>query len=184
MCLHIQEAQNESHTTVVAGTQKAATGVLAQRKLKLLSRNIATKESILEEQKQGQKENCFRKFRPEIKNQLIPANTPLDGFSGEIIWHLGQILLLVRIGDEEHSTSAQINFMVVRSPSLYKRIIGRSGVKKIRSIPSTAHRIIKFPVAGRIVTLQSSRIIPLECSMVSEPKVLRPSINQVKEEKI
>nr|GEY12214.1 reverse transcriptase domain-containing protein [Tanacetum cinerariifolium] len=46
---------------------------------------------------------------------------------GEIIWPLGQISLLVRIGDEEHSTSAQINLMVVRSPSFYNGIIGRPG---------------------------------------------------------
>nr|GEZ28489.1 reverse transcriptase domain-containing protein [Tanacetum cinerariifolium] len=44
--------------------------------------------------------------------------------------------------------------------------------------------MIKFPVAGGIVTLRSSRIIPLECSMVSEPGVPRPVINQVTEEKI
>nr|GFA17982.1 reverse transcriptase domain-containing protein [Tanacetum cinerariifolium] len=49
-------------------------------------------------------EHCFSKFHPEIKNQLIPANTPLVKFSGEIIWPLGQISLLVKIGDEEHST--------------------------------------------------------------------------------
>ncbi|GJQ89264.1 reverse transcriptase domain-containing protein [Tanacetum coccineum] len=35
-------------------------------------------------------------------------------FSGETIWPLGQISLLVKIGDEEHSTSAWMNFMVVR----------------------------------------------------------------------
>nr|GEV00567.1 reverse transcriptase domain-containing protein [Tanacetum cinerariifolium] len=126
-------------------------------------------------------EHCFSKFRLEIKNQLFPANTPLVGFSGEIIWPLGQISLLVKIGDEEHSTSTQMNFMAVRSPSPYNEIIERSGVRKIQAIPSTAHARSKFPVADGIVTLQSSRIIPLECSMVSEPDVSRPSINQVKE---
>nr|GEX61237.1 reverse transcriptase domain-containing protein [Tanacetum cinerariifolium] len=55
MCLYIQEAQNEIHTTVVAGTQKAATKVLALKKQKLLPRNIVTKESIREERKQCQK---------------------------------------------------------------------------------------------------------------------------------
>nr|GEY11416.1 reverse transcriptase domain-containing protein [Tanacetum cinerariifolium] len=99
-------------------------------------------------------EHCFSTFRPEIKNQLIPANTPLVGFSGEIIWPLGQISLLVRIGDEEHSTSAWMNLMVVRSPSPYNGIIGRPGQDHFA-----------------------------KCSMVSEPGVLRPSINQVKEEK-
>nr|GEV26639.1 reverse transcriptase domain-containing protein [Tanacetum cinerariifolium] len=75
-------------------------------------------------------EHCFSRFRPKIKNQLIPANTPLVGFSGEIIWPLGQISLLVRIGDEEHLTSAWMNFMVVRSPSSYNGIIGRPGRKE------------------------------------------------------
>nr|GEV71382.1 hypothetical protein [Tanacetum cinerariifolium] len=60
----------------------------------------------------------------------------------------------------------------------------KAGVRKIRAISSTAHGMIKFPVASEIVTLQSSKIIPLECSMVSEPEVSWPSINQVKEEKI
>nr|GEW33353.1 reverse transcriptase domain-containing protein [Tanacetum cinerariifolium] len=129
-------------------------------------------------------EYCFSKFRSEIKNQLIPTNTPLVGFSGELIWPLGQISFLVKIGDEEHSTSAWMNFMVVRSPYPYNGIIGRPGVRKFRAIPSTAHGMIKFPVAGGIVTLRSSRIIPLECSIVSEPGVPRSVINQVTEEKI
>nr|GEV95550.1 ethylene receptor 2-like [Tanacetum cinerariifolium] len=71
--------------------------------------------------------HCFSKFLSEIKNQLTPANTPLIGFSRKIIWSLGQILLLVRVGDEEHSTSAWINFMEVRSPSPYNGIIERPG---------------------------------------------------------
>nr|GEW44057.1 hypothetical protein [Tanacetum cinerariifolium] len=104
--------------------------------------------------------------------------------SGAIIWHLGQISLLVKIGDEEHSTSTWMNFMVIRSPSPYNGIIGRPGVRNIRAIPSVVHGMLKFPVAGGIVTLQSSRIIQLECSMISEPGVPRSVINQVTEEKI
>nr|GEY44022.1 reverse transcriptase domain-containing protein [Tanacetum cinerariifolium] len=129
-------------------------------------------------------EHCFSKFRLEIKTQLIPANTPLVGFNREIIWPLGQISLLVKIGDKEHSTTAWMNFMVVRSPSPYNGIIGRPGVRKIRAIPSTIHGMIKFPMAGEIVTLQSSSIIPLECSMVLEPGVPRSAVNLVREEKI
>ncbi|GKE44143.1 hypothetical protein Tco_1471427 [Tanacetum coccineum] len=74
---------------------------------------------------------------------MVPAATPLVGFSGEIIWPLGQISLLVKIG-----------------------------VRKIRAIPSTAHGMLKFPVVGRIITLRSSKIVLLECSMVSEPGML------------
>ncbi|GKE06245.1 reverse transcriptase domain-containing protein [Tanacetum coccineum] len=115
---------------------------------------------------------------------MIPATTPLVGFSGEIIWPLGKISLLVKIGDEEHSTSAWMNFMVVRSPSPYNGIIGRPGVRRIRAVPCIAHGMLKFPVAGGTVTLRSIRIIPLECIMVSGPGVSQPVINQVIKETI
>ncbi|GKB55166.1 reverse transcriptase domain-containing protein [Tanacetum coccineum] len=87
-------------------------------------------------------EHCFSRLRPEIKNQLMSATTPLIGFSGEVIWPIGQIQLLVKIGDEEHSASAWMNFVVVRSPSPYNGIIGRPGVKKLQAVLSTAHRML------------------------------------------
>ncbi|GJT95374.1 hypothetical protein Tco_1090892 [Tanacetum coccineum] len=68
--------------------------------------------------------HCFSRFCKEIKNQMVPATTPLIEFSGEIIWPQGKITLLVKIGDDEHSTSAWMNFMIVRSPSPYNGIIG------------------------------------------------------------
>ncbi|GKC18250.1 hypothetical protein Tco_1020400 [Tanacetum coccineum] len=129
-------------------------------------------------------EHCFNRFRPEVRRQMVPATTPLVEFSGDIIWPLGQISLLVKIGDEEHSTSAWMNFMVVRSPYSYNGIIGRPGVRRIQAIPSTTHIMLKFPVTGGTVTLQSSRIILLECTMVSGPGVPQPVINQVTKEKI
>nr|GEY43248.1 reverse transcriptase domain-containing protein [Tanacetum cinerariifolium] len=95
------------------------------------------------------------KFRPEIKNQLIPASTPLVGFSGEIIWPLGQISLLVRIGDEEHSTSAWMNFMVVRSPSPYNGIIGRPGV--INNTPINNCEVEGVTTRGRKTTTQDTQ---------------------------
>nr|GEX15965.1 reverse transcriptase domain-containing protein [Tanacetum cinerariifolium] len=58
-------------------------------------------------------EHCFNRFRPEMKSQMVPVATPLVGFSGEIIWPLGQLSLLMKIGDEENSISSWMNFMVV-----------------------------------------------------------------------
>ncbi|GJU43153.1 hypothetical protein Tco_1200419 [Tanacetum coccineum] len=102
---------------------------------------------------------------------MVPATAPLIDFSGEIIWPIGQISLSVKIGDMEHSTSTRMNFVVVRSPSSYNGIIGRPGVRKIQAGPSTAHGMLKFPILGGILTLRSSKLIPLECTMVSGPKV-------------
>ncbi|GJV83751.1 reverse transcriptase domain-containing protein [Tanacetum coccineum] len=129
-------------------------------------------------------EHCFVKLRKEIRDQMVPATTHLIGFSGETIWPLGQIALLVKIGDEVHSTSAWMNFMVIRSPSQHNAIIGRPGIRKIRAVPSTAHGMLKFPVEGGTVTLQSSRVIPMECAMISGPSTQPPAANQVLEEKI
>nr|GEU48472.1 reverse transcriptase domain-containing protein [Tanacetum cinerariifolium] len=75
-------------------------------------------------------EHCFNRIHPEIKNQMVSATTPLIGFGGEIIWPIGKIQLLVRIGDEEHFALAWMNFVVIRSPSPYNRIIGRPRASK------------------------------------------------------
>ncbi|GJW61617.1 reverse transcriptase domain-containing protein [Tanacetum coccineum] len=58
------------------------------------------------------------------------------------------------------------------------------GVRRIKAIPSTSHRMLKFPVTGETVTLRSSRIIPLECTMISRPRTQQPVVDQVTEEKI
>ncbi|GKA78309.1 hypothetical protein Tco_0784846, partial [Tanacetum coccineum] len=55
-------------------------------------------------------EYCFNRLRPEVKNQMVSATAPLIGFSGKIIWPLGQISLQIKIGDEEHSTLYWMNF--------------------------------------------------------------------------
>nr|GEV45686.1 reverse transcriptase domain-containing protein [Tanacetum cinerariifolium] len=86
-------------------------------------------------------EHCFNRLRPEIKSQMVPTTTSLTGFSGETIWPLGQLRLLVIIGDTNHSTRAWMNFMIVRSLSPYN-------------------------VEGGIVTIRSTVLIPTECTSV------------------
>nr|GEV35811.1 reverse transcriptase domain-containing protein [Tanacetum cinerariifolium] len=92
-------------------------------------------------------EHCFHRLRPEIKSQMVPATMSLTGFSGETIWLLGQLRLLVTIGDAEHYTRAWMNFMIVRSPSPYNGIIERPGIREIQAVPSKAHRMLKFQMA-------------------------------------
>ncbi|GJS84412.1 reverse transcriptase domain-containing protein [Tanacetum coccineum] len=94
---------------------------------------------------------------------MVPTTTSLTGFSGETIWPLGQLRLLVTIGDAYHSTRAWMNFMIVRSLSPYNGIIGRPRIREIQAVTSTAHRMLKFPVDGGIVTNRSTILIPAEC---------------------
>ncbi|GJW44181.1 reverse transcriptase domain-containing protein [Tanacetum coccineum] len=111
-------------------------------------------------------EHCFNQLRPEIKNQMVTATTSLTGFSGETIWPPGQLRLLVTIGDADHSTRAWMNFMIVRSLSPYNGIIGRHGIREIQVVPSTVHRMLKFPADGGIVTIRSTILILAECATV------------------
>ncbi|GJS35104.1 hypothetical protein Tco_0760332 [Tanacetum coccineum] len=115
---------------------------------------------------------------------MVSATVPLVGFSREIIWPMGQISLLVKIGDKEHFTFIWINFMVVRSPLPYNGIIGRPGVRRIQAIPSTARGMLKFLVLGGILTLRSNMIVPLECTMVSGPEAQPSDVLQAAEERI
>nr|GEU41218.1 reverse transcriptase domain-containing protein [Tanacetum cinerariifolium] len=82
-------------------------------------------------------EHCFNRLWPEIKSQMVPATTSLTGFSGETIRPLGQLRLLVIIGDSNHSTREWMNFMMERSLSPYNGIIGRPGIRAIQAVPST-----------------------------------------------
>ncbi|GJR73268.1 reverse transcriptase domain-containing protein [Tanacetum coccineum] len=115
---------------------------------------------------------------------MVPATTSLVGFSGEIKCPLGQITLLVKVGDDEHSTSAWMDFMVVRSTSPFNGIIGRPVLRKMKAVPSTTHEMIKFPVMGGTLTLRSSKIIPIECAMISGPEDQTPLVSKVKKERI
>nr|GFC59273.1 reverse transcriptase domain-containing protein [Tanacetum cinerariifolium] len=111
-------------------------------------------------------EHCFNRLRPEIKSQMIPTTTSLTGFSGEITWPLGQLRLLVTIGDITHSIKAWMNFMIVKSLSPYNGIIGRPRLKAIQAVPSTVHGMLKSPTKEEIVTIRSSLLIPAECTSI------------------
>nr|GEX80451.1 reverse transcriptase domain-containing protein [Tanacetum cinerariifolium] len=103
--------------------------------------------------------------------QMVPATTSLTGFSGETKWPLGQLKLLVTIGDATHSTKAWMNFIVVKSMSPYNGIIGRPSLKAIQAVSSTVHGMLKFPVEWGIATIRSTMLIPNECASVTTSSV-------------
>nr|GEV50888.1 reverse transcriptase domain-containing protein [Tanacetum cinerariifolium] len=79
-------------------------------------------------------------------------------------------LAILMIGDEEHSTSAWMNFVVVSSPSPHNVIIGRPRVRKLQVVPSTARGMLKLPVERGVITLKSSKMVMLKCAMLSGPE--------------
>nr|GEV59558.1 reverse transcriptase domain-containing protein [Tanacetum cinerariifolium] len=112
-------------------------------------------------------EHCINRIRLKIKSQMVLTTTSLTDFSGETKWPLGQLRLLVTIGDAEHYTRVWMNFMIVRSPSAYNGIIRRHEIREIQAVPSTAHGILKFLVMGGIVTIRSIILTPTECTTIA-----------------
>nr|GEU40700.1 reverse transcriptase domain-containing protein [Tanacetum cinerariifolium] len=47
-----------------------------------------------------------------------------------------------------------------------KKQIEEPGIKEIQAVPSIAHRMLKFPADGGIVTIRSTILIPAECTTV------------------
>nr|GEY24439.1 reverse transcriptase domain-containing protein [Tanacetum cinerariifolium] len=76
-----------------------------------------------------------------------------------------------------------MNFVVVRSPSSYNGIIKRLGVRKLQAVLSTAHGMLKLPEEGGVITLKSSRLVTLECALVSGPEKTLPTTEPILEER-
>nr|GEW23082.1 reverse transcriptase domain-containing protein [Tanacetum cinerariifolium] len=127
-------------------------------------------------------EHRFNRLWLEIKNQMVPVTTSLTGFSGESIWPLGQLRLLVTIGDAEHCIKAWMHFMIVRSPSPYNGIIRMPGIREIQAVPSTAHGMLKFLVNGEIITIRSTILTATECTTIATtPKETAKRLKHVTE---
>ncbi|GJV82093.1 reverse transcriptase domain-containing protein [Tanacetum coccineum] len=77
-----------------------------------------------------------------------------------------------------------MNFVVVRSPSSYNEIIRRQGVRKLQVVSSTAHGMLKIPVEGGVITLKSSKLVPLECALVSGPEETPQAPKPMVEERV
>nr|GEZ16395.1 hypothetical protein [Tanacetum cinerariifolium] len=96
-------------------------------------------------------EHCFEQLPAEEKKAIRPPTTLLVGFSGHVSWPLGLVTLPITLYDYRSHTSKTImvEFMIVRSPSPYNIILGRSRLRQLGAVASTLHALIKFqPQAG------------------------------------
>ncbi|GJU10560.1 reverse transcriptase domain-containing protein [Tanacetum coccineum] len=108
---------------------------------------------IIREMKQNSvKEQPKKKGETSEKEKpqaILMIQSRKKAISGEIKWPLGQITLLVKVRDDEHSTSAWMDFQVVRSTSPFNEIIGNRGLRKMKAIPINNARNDKVPGYGR-----------------------------------
>ncbi|GJT27600.1 hypothetical protein Tco_0907875 [Tanacetum coccineum] len=107
-----------------------------------------------------------------IKARLKETQTDLVGCAREATKPLGKIELEVCFGSEGLCRRTTMKFTVIRSPSPYNVILGRTDLKALRVIPSTIHSMIKFPTLRGISTLVTRSIIISKCQRLEKKQVI------------
>ena len=66
---------------------------------------------------------AFQQIRVN-KKHFLPSDTPLVGFGGTKVFHIGTITLPVTIGTYPQQLTKEVNFLVIDFSSTYNAIIG------------------------------------------------------------
>ncbi|GKD28609.1 hypothetical protein Tco_1239387 [Tanacetum coccineum] len=107
----------------------------------------------------------------EIRARLKETHADLVGFAGKITKPLVKIELEVCFGGEGLCRRTTMKFTVIRAPSPYNVILGRTGLRALRAIPSTIHSMMEFPTRG-IATLVTRLVIISECMRLEKKQVV------------
>ncbi|GJU05654.1 hypothetical protein Tco_1122084 [Tanacetum coccineum] len=129
-------------------------------------------------------EHCFNMLHPATRARLVETQTTVSGFSGEQVKPLGKIELDMCFGGSGLCRRAIMKFTIIPEPSPYNIILGRPGIKQLRSISSTIHDMMKFPTPWGIATLVSQVPIVFECRRVGKKQALEPPAEIELQEKV
>ena len=97
------------------------------------------------------------------RDQLHPVNSPLVGFGGIRVQHVGIVTLSVVVGAYPQQVTRDLNFLVVDCSSSYNAIIGRPTLNSWKAVTSTYHLSIKFPIEHGVGQVQGDQLAAREC---------------------
>ncbi|GJY60289.1 hypothetical protein Tco_0460946 [Tanacetum coccineum] len=89
-------------------------------------------------------EHCFLKLIKEIREKMRDIYTTLSRFSGEQVNPLGEISLLITVGEALYHKSEQITFLIVCSDSPNNMLFGRTAIAGLGMIPSMMHSAVLY----------------------------------------
>ncbi|KAL0434407.1 UNVERIFIED_CONTAM: hypothetical protein Slati_2775000 [Sesamum latifolium] len=95
--------------------------------------------------------------------QLRKVNTPLTGFSGEMIEQLEEVILSLSFCSLSKRSTKMIKFLVVKAPSAYNIILERPSLNLFRAIASTLHMKLKFPTSVGVGEAVGDELMAREC---------------------
>ncbi|GJY24758.1 reverse transcriptase domain-containing protein [Tanacetum coccineum] len=117
-------------------------------------------------------EHCFRSLSYRTRSRLRESRIPLVGFSEEVSYPMGVIDLEVTMGECGKTRTVIMEFAVVKSPSPYNALLGRTGMRSLGAVASTIHSMMKFPTSNGIATISTTRETLRECRQIEEAQDL------------
>ncbi|GJV41994.1 reverse transcriptase domain-containing protein [Tanacetum coccineum] len=108
------------------------------------------------------------KPQSDNKAMLKETQTDLVGFAGEATKPLGKFKLEVCFRSKGLCRRTTMKFTIIRAPSPFNIILGRTSLRTLRAIPSTIHSMMKFPTLKGIATLVTRSVIISECRQLEK----------------
>ena len=96
-------------------------------------------------------------------DQLCSVCSPLVGFGGMKVQHVGTIMLPIMVGSYPQQIIKEVNFLVVDCSSSYNAIIGRPTLNSWKAVTSTYHLFVKFPTKYGVGQVQGDQLATREC---------------------
>nr|GFA81735.1 reverse transcriptase domain-containing protein [Tanacetum cinerariifolium] len=93
-------------------------------------------------------------------------------------------ILFPPLNEEERTKGPMIIEAEIGGHCIHRIIIGRPRVRKLQVVLSTAHEMLKLQIEGGVITLKSSRLVSLECALVSGPGETLPATKPNLEERV
>ena len=97
------------------------------------------------------------------KKSIWPFILPLVSFTGDRIVPRGIVTLTVITGTYPAQVNKETNFLIVNCLSTYNIILGRPALNKLRTVTSTYHLKVKFPIAHRVGEIRGDQVLAKEC---------------------
>ncbi|CAL5384076.1 unnamed protein product [Camellia sinensis] len=124
---------------------------------------------------------CYETFKQlKLKDKdLAPATSPLIGFNSMPKCPVGKIILLVKAG----TMTKQVEFWVLKVPSTYNIILGRTWLHAMCSVASTYHQALWFPnETGMIEEVLRDQIMSKQCFVIANDSRVAKGFVQMVEE--
>lgn len=96
-------------------------------------------------------------------DRLHSAPVPLKGFVGDIVQPIWVITLFILAGKTPRTVATMANFLVVKAPCSYNKILGHPTLNSLKAVASTYHLKMKFPTNLGVGEIRGKQVLVREC---------------------